>query len=456
MSSPLTYFPAYLGLFTAQVLAIACNAFLDIQYGSFGLEVLLWAIAFGVTLGVGWLQRGEITQKGRLSQKIALGLGLILFVLLFMPMWGLPRAGLALLGALQAGYNCVTVTRRHLHLGLLVSSVMVMFAASHFRAHWSMLFYLVPYVMAVVFTLVAEQINRRAQDLRKQSLGHQVLRGQWVAIAAATSVILLLSAFLYGVTPQFTWPYVQWRYGQLTNIGLTSGPKEGGRQGQSGAEESGDSGKSSQTQGSTGPGPGNELVMGYGWPSQQAMRAVAKRPGMPKWQSSAINSLADGGEWVSVTMKPVMQSLAELWQDFKDWLHENRTTIVRLIAIVVLLALLYAMWRLMREAKAGIWLLTRFDYLRFGIFGLHADGNEGARQYYGAMERLFALHDAERSHLINAREYLARLCSDHGSLRRELTEMTRLFEDARYGPGSILDTALGRMRILYRQMYRSF
>ena len=39
-SPPLTYFSAYAGLFAALVLGMSCNAYLDIQYGSFGFEVM--------------------------------------------------------------------------------------------------------------------------------------------------------------------------------------------------------------------------------------------------------------------------------------------------------------------------------------------------------------------------------------------------------------------------------
>jgi hypothetical protein len=49
------------------------------------------------------------------------------------------------------------------------------------------------------------------------------------------------------------------------------------------------------------------------------------------------------------------------------------------------------------------------------------------------MERLFTLDDAERSHLMSTREYLALLYGSHRHLRRKLSEMTQLFEEACYG-----------------------
>lgn len=452
-SPPLTYFPAYAGLFAALVLAATCNAFLDIQYGSFGFEVLLWALVFGLTLRVGWRQRGQVNDAGRQGQKMVLVLALILTLILFLPMWGLPRAGIAMLGMLQAAQNCVTVTRRQLHLGLLVSAVMVMFAASHFRADWTLLFYLVPYVAAVVFTLVAEQINRRAQDLRQQSLGLAVVGGQGAAIAAATGAILLLGAVLYAATPQLTWPTLQWRYGQLTNLGWLGQGEELEQGKNPGAQAPGQGGGQGQATQGGGYG-GTNGGAGSGWPSPEEMRQAAGRPGMPEWQQLTIRRMADTLEWTGRTLGPVMQRLDELWQSFKDWLDRHRRDVAMAIALLAILALLLALGRLLREVKAGVWLLTRYEYLRYGLLGRHGEGAPGARRVYGAMARLFELEDAKRSASSNPREYLAQLRDRQGHLYREAAELTRLFEDARYGPAQAGAPQLSRMRELYRRIFQ--
>lgn len=448
MSQPLTYFPAYLGLFAAQLLAVACNAFLDIQYGVFGTEVLLWALAFGFTLRTGWRQRGEASEAGRKAQKTALIIGLLLSVLVFIPMWGFPRAGLYLLAALQAAYNCVTVTRRQLHMSLLIAAVMVMFAATHYRADWTLLFYLVPFVTAMVFTLVAEQINRRTLALREQSLGHEVAGGQGIAIAAATAAILLTSALLYAVTPQATWQTLQWRHGQPAE----SGP--GGTltlQGKGGSGEGTGSGRGGT--GADGSGQG-ESGMGSGWPSPGEMRKAARRHGMPGWQAGAINTLADLSEQAGKIMAPAMKQISDLWEALKKWLKAHQDAVLSLLLALALLAILVALWWLLREARAGVWLRTRADYLRYGILGYHAHGEQGARQLYGAMERVFALSDLARARTENTREYLAQLSALRDDLRPELKELTRLFEDARYGTNPPDAARLASMRQLYRRVYQ--
>lgn len=447
MSPPLLYFSAYLGLFVTQVLAITCNAFLDIQYGQFGLEVELWALAFGVTLALARSQRGHITEAGKWGQGCALALAGFVSLTVFIPTWGFPRAGLAMLAALQVVYNCVTVTRRHLHLSMLISAVMVMFAASHYRADWSMLFYLVPYVIALVCTLVAEQINRHAENTRTKSVSRQIVGGQAAAIAVATTSILLLAGLLYAVTPQPTRPYLQWRNGQLSNMGRIE--KE---------NIHGSGGKGSSADGNAGQAGRGESGWrsGLAWSSPAEMRSSASRAGMPQWQRVAILRLADTVERTKLSMKPVIQAMQEAMQAIKDWLAKNHRNIGRTILALLALLLVFGLWRFIREIKAGAWIMTRADYLRLGVLGLHAPGNDGARQYYQAMQRLLALHDARHSRLMNTREYLASLSGSFGHLQRWLSEMTHLFEDARYGSVVLSKEEIARMRIAYREIYQSF
>lgn len=443
MNPSLNYLPAYLGLFAAQTLALACNAFLDIQYGGFATEVMLWSVVFALTLRTGWQQHGEATETGQRRMRNWLIFGTLVSVIIFIPMWGFPRAGLYMLAMLQVAYNCVTTTRRHLHLGLLISVVMVLFAASHYRADWTMLFYLLPYVTAVVFALVAEQINRTTSELRRQSLGHHVIGAQGTAIGAATLVILALCLALYALIPQVTWHSLAWSWGQPGNIVAGKGEPQNGSTG--GKQTGGGSG------GGNSSGTGG---YGAGWSTPAEMRKAAVRPGMPEWQRATINSMADASEWLAVTMKPVMQSLREIWQSFKEWLDKNRNTIVRFMLLLGSLALLYALWQLMREAKTGIWLLTRLDYLRLGLMGMQQHDAAVARRYYLAMERLFSLQDLQREPSANTAEYLAQVSRFHRSMRGELSEITGLFEDARYGKGAVTAEQMNRMRELYRQVYR--
>jgi hypothetical protein len=445
MSPPLRYLPVYLGLFAAQVLALACNAFLDIQYRGFATEVLLWTVTFAITLRVGWRQGGEITAVGKRWMRRTLLFGLLLTSLIFLPMWGLPRAGVYALAMLMASYNCITTTRRHLHMGLLVSVVMVLYATTHYRADWTMLFYLVPYVAAVVFTLVAEQINSKTNELRQQSIGHQIVGAQGAAIAAATVVILALSSLLYALTPQVTWLSMSWRWGQPAGFSIGDGRLQAGSDG-------GKSGGAAGGSGAAGSGlEGGSLRPG--WPSPGEMREAAARKGMPEWQRDVINGIADLTEKVESAMWPVTQSMKKLWDAVKEWLKKNRDTIAQSLSTLGILALLYALFRLMREARVATWLLTRFDYVRLVLLGMHGPDANGAQTYYEAMVRLFKLHNIERDRHENTREYLIEINSFYRDLRQETGEMTRHYEDARYG--EVAGTGqVERMRDLYRQIFQ--
>lgn len=445
MNPPLRYLPAYLGLFLAQVLALACNAFLDIQYRGFTTEVLLWTAAFALSLRVGWRQRGEATDVGTRWMRRTVLFGMLLTVLIFLPMWGLPRAGVYVLAMLMASYNCVTTTRRHLHLSLLMSLVMVLYAATHYRADWTMLFYLVPYVAAVVFTLVAEQVNRRADELRQQSLGHQIVGAQGAAIAAATVVILALGWLLYAITPQTTWLSMSWRWGQPSGAILGNGDNQPGNRGSGSGGSAGGSGAEQSGQGSGSIRPG--------WPSPGEMRAAAARAGMPEWQRDVINGMANLSEKVESATKPVVQRMGQLWDAIKEWLKKNRDRIAQALSALGLLILLYALLRLMREVRMATWLRTRFDYVRLVLLGMHRTDAHGARTIYEAMVRVFRLQNIERDGHENTREYLAEISSYYRHLRQETGELTRHYEDARYG-GSASAAQVARMRDLYRQVFQ--
>lgn len=447
MSPSLRYSPAYLGLFVAQVLALTCNTFLDIQYGIFGTEVLIWSIAYGLTLSVGWRQHGEASEAGSRWMRRSAIFGALISVVIFIPMWGFPRAGLYILAALQVSYNCMVTTRRHLYLSLLISLVMVLFAASHYRADWTMLFYLVPYVVAVVFTLVSEQINRKTDELRQQSLAREVVGAQGTAIAAATLMILLLGLLLYALTPQVTWLSLSWIWGQPAAVSVGEGggsPGVGGNQ--SGAGGSGGSG------GGGGSG-GQGTAQSSGWSTPGEMRQAAARKGMPGWQADAINGMADMVEALEGILQPALDLWEELKKKIKKWLQENRDDIVLALLLLAALALLYALWRLLREARAATWLRTRYDYFYLVMLGMAGRDVGGATLCYEAMTRLFELQDIAHSRHRNTREYLAEINAYYRELSRETGEMTRLYEDARYGkhPDGV---PIGHMRELYRRIFR--
>lgn len=474
MSPPVTYLPAYIGLFASLVLAVACNAFLDIGYGSFGVEIICWSAVFGLTLLVAWRQRGQVDERGLRWQKVGLLLSLVTTLLVFLPIWGLPRAGTYFLAALQASTNCITVNRRKFALALMTSVVMVMFAAAHFRADWTMMFYLVPYLFAVVFTLVAEQISRRARDLRQEGRGLHLAGGQGASILAATSTMIATALFLFSMTPQPTWLILKWKYGQLSNLATFTAQEKGAdggflEQGGSGGNDPSDPGGGADGKG--GPGdqdfangvPGTSVGDGYresigrlpALPTPQEMREAARRPGMPVWQTTVIEELADFVEWSEITLKPLADTLRTLANQTAAWLDKNRKTLLRGLLAFLGASLLGAAYVLFRELPLGLWLRTHIDFLLLGLLGLHARDNRAARQYFAALERLFSFHHVRREARFNTREYLACLHRMHQSLWGQTTDMILLFEKARYSGQEISAEEIARLRRKYREIYEA-
>lgn len=474
MSPPVTYRPAYIGLFAALVLAVACNAYLDIQYGGFGVEVMVWSAVYFFTLRVAWKQGGQVDERGLRRQKIWIVVAALATLLLFFPMWGLPRAGLYALAAMQASMNCVTVDRRRFMMALMVSAVMVIFSTMHHRADWTMMFYLLPYLFAVVFTLVAEQVSRRVREVQQDGIGRNLASGQGVSILAATSTLLAVALILFAITPQVTWLSLKWKYGQLSNIGFLHGTEKGADGGTlelGGAGGGGD--ESRRSEGADGRDPGGDQDIAHGapgpslgdgyresvgrqfeWPTPKEMRDAAKRPGMPVWQATAITKLAESIEQLEKTVQPLQARLQVLTMQAVRWLELNRQSVILGLMMLFLLLLLGATYLFVRELRPGLWLRMQMDFLRFGLLGLHAPGNAGARQFFGAMERLFVLNHVERDARANTREYLAVLNRVHESLRNEVSEMTDFFERARYGDSRVSDSDVARMRQLYRRMYQ--
>ncbi len=461
MSPGLTYTPAYLGLFASLLLAMACNVFLDIQYGSFTFEMVFWSVLLGWTLLIGWRQQGEASDAGRHKQKIVLFIAIALSLLFFIPKWGFPRAGVYMLFALQAAQNCVTTSRRQLHFGLLVSAVGVMFAASHYRADWTMLFYLVPYIVAVVFTLVAEQISRRADDIARSGLALSTGAGQGLAIASATAIILGLAGILYLSTPQITWPYLEWRYGQPTNLGFLhdeqsgegSGGGSSGQRPADGSPGNGQAGQGGQAQGEGNAGESYSTSPTRGWPTPGEMREAARRPGMPSWQSGAIMQMANLDEAIGEMLAPLKQQLQDLLNQAKAWMEAHRDGLLASLMALIMAILLLIFAYILREARAATWLRTRYDYLTLVLLRRHDHGSRGARQVYRAMERLFLLLDHPRPPASNAREFLREATYYREQLIPEASELTRLFEEYRYGPQQPDALRLERMLALYRALF---
>jgi hypothetical protein len=121
----------------------------------------------------------------------------------------------------------------------------------------------------------------------------------------------------------------------------------------------------------------------------------------------------------------------------------------------MMLVLATGLFFLMREARIGIWLRTRFDYWRYVVFRHHDSGSEGVRQLYSAVEQLFALHGEPRPETRNTQEYLRQMGLLRPALRLDLLAITLQFEDARYGAKTPAPEQIQAMLERYRHVFRA-
>jgi hypothetical protein len=433
MNQTITYTPVYVGLLLSLWLAVVCNTFLDALYGMFAIEVLIWSPMLALTSWIGWRQRFQPWPSGQKIRKSFMVVAFAVFILVFLPLWFIPRGVVYFLAAVQAANNSQPLTRKNLYYGIVIAVAMVMFASAHMRAQWPMLFYVLPFLIVVVFTLIAEQVSHQAAESRTSSLGRTAQGREWVAIVSASGAILLLAAMLYALVPQASWRQLEWRFGAPA----------------AGTDHPGDGESAAGLKKGDGTGPGGSVRLV--WTSPGDMRATAKQTWMPRWQASVIMRLADLSEAWSGFWEPKQQKIQEwldaLWKSLKSIFD------IRQLLLLMALALLIAWLVFVREIRPLAWLRTRMDYLRFCVLKHDGRGANTAIVLYRALERLFAYYNDPRPATYNTWEYLKLLRTARSSLRADLALLTLAFEAARYGR----ETGTGNpnsLRSAYRQIYR--
>lgn len=440
------YPPVYIGLGLSLVLAIACNSFLDIRYGSFAFEVGVWSFLVCWALAKSWKCR--FTPPDGRSNRFQRGMsitGLVLFLIVFLPIWGLPRAGAYLLAMLTIASLGAPLTSARLHMSAVAALALVMFAVSHHRADWTMLFYLIPFTMTLVFTLVAQQLSRRAAHAKSSSLGRQGAARLAPAAFSATALILLLGGLLYAITPQPSLLDLSSSWGQPRLA--QNGPDQDPSGPQQGQEESG-----GQGQGSAGGGSGLEPDR-FGWPGPAAMREAANRAGMPEWQKDAILQMAELAESLQPARQSLDEAMAELKAAARQRWEQYGIPLLLLLVLLLLLMLLWAFRRHLQELQPALWCRTRLDWLHCNWF----PPREPARQIsalYHAATRLLALAGEPRQPGWNPREYRDYLRWNRPDLADELAVLTASFEEARYGPPQApMEDSLQKARQAYRRIW---
>ncbi|MCX8146367.1 MAG: DUF4129 domain-containing protein [Azovibrio sp.] len=435
------YPPVYLGLGFSLVLAIACNNYLDIGYGSFAFEVSVWSFLVCWALAKSWKCRHDTPtgKSNRFQRRMSLT-ALALFLFVFLPIWNMPRAGAYLLAMLIIASLGAPLTPARLHMSAVAALALVLFAVSHYRADWTMLFYLLPFILTLVFTLVAQQLSRRAEHTQRSSLGRPSTVRLAPATCAATAMILLLGGLLYAMTPQVSWLDLQSAWGQrrLAPSGNDADPA----QGQSGTGALQDR-----------LGQGGSGATGSDWPDAEAMRAAAARPGMPAWQKHAITRLADLAESLQPARQALDTAMAELWQAMRQLWRLYGIPLRLLLLLLLIAMLLWAFRRHLAELQPALWCRTRLDWPHCHWFPPRAPDRQISTLYHAAC-RLLALAGEPRSPGWNPREYQDHLRWSRPDLADAFARLSASFEAARYGPPQApLEAALRQARQAYRRIW---
>ena len=444
MNSPLIHTPTYLGVWITLTLGIACNLMGDLKAIAFLPGLVIFFIAFGVTLWFGWSQKGVEDEHGRKARKVATIVGGIFTIVALIPMFGMPAAGVYVMAVLQMAENCVMVSRRHVYRALLISAGMVIYACMQYYANWTLFIYLIPYVIAMTFTLVASQISQRMQDVKLLSSGSGTTGAQGVAILSATVAILMTGLVLYSVTPQVTWPFMK----QQTNMMLGQGLPGGGGDSGYGEGKAGLGERIGNLFGSlAGRQPWNK------WPDDAEIERVIGKTELMDWQKDFISAIAHGGGRALEAIQASKQQFSDAIQSLKDWLAENKRAVAGWTLLFIVLALIAAAFLFLRETRPMLWLRCRFDYFYLCSLQKYGADRQSAAAFYYAMERVLALRALEREPLWTVRQYASYVARLDGAIASPVQALTRDFELIRYGTAEVQLDAILRIKSRYAEVF---
>ncbi len=160
----LSYPPVYLGIYLVLITAILSVVQLDADPASFVVHALFWGTVYAVTLRMGpVLSRKPPQPMVTLTNQLSV-LALVVF-LIALSISGLADALILFLITVQAIRNLSMSTRRDLYFAYLVSFFLITYASSVSKSS-AFVVYLIFYVLAVVFTLMAEHIDERLSGAR--------------------------------------------------------------------------------------------------------------------------------------------------------------------------------------------------------------------------------------------------------------------------------------------------
>lgn len=197
----LAYAPIYIGLYCALMIAFTAAIYARSDPGSLLAQSAFWGAIYALTLAYGWRQaRAPNPAAAKLTERLALVAGLVFVLMLLGSGW--EAAMLYFLVIIQAARNLTLSTRRDLSFAYVVSFVWIAYAAAGSKDA-AFLVFVVLYVLAIVFTLMADHIDERIAEAQG---GDAVMLARGVSfpinVFTTSAAIVALGFALYMFTPR--------------------------------------------------------------------------------------------------------------------------------------------------------------------------------------------------------------------------------------------------------------
>lgn len=202
------YPPVYIGTFFLLTIPVVAS----LGSGSFSawaiLNILFWTCLYGVGLLVGCHYRYRKSETLMALTYIMVALAFILFMSVsYVAGWD--TGLLYLLICIQAGRNFTLTNRRELYFGLVISLILIFYAASISKDTY-FVFYIVLYALAGVFTLMLAHIDERLGTAKGGDRDFLINRlSTPVKGIGVTVSVLLLSFLVYLIFPRLPSPHIQ-------------------------------------------------------------------------------------------------------------------------------------------------------------------------------------------------------------------------------------------------------
>lgn len=202
------YPPVYAGLYVLLITAVSAVMVAQGSGAAAFAGTLFWAIFYGVGLVSGWSYNHDKSETRKIVTNVIAGLFLVLFVGAFFST-GFEKAFLILLIGIQASRNFTLATRRDFYYSYVISLILILYAAS-LSKEALFIVYIFVYVLAGMFTLMADHIDdtlgRARGGDREILIRRMSLPVKGIGLAVAVTALAVL---LYLLVPRPSSPHLQ-------------------------------------------------------------------------------------------------------------------------------------------------------------------------------------------------------------------------------------------------------